>query len=113
MTTSMRSKEEAHDYRYFPEPDLVAIVIDENWVNEIKKNLPELPNARKEKYTSEYGLTEYDAEQITLSKALSDYFQSCVDLGATPKAVSNWILSDISKLLNEKPGAVRNSLRCG
>lgn len=102
MTTSMRSKEEAHDYRYFPEPDLVAIVIDENWVNEIKKNLPELPNARKEKYTSEYGLTEYDAEQITLSKALSDYFQSCVDLGATPKAVSNWILSDISKLLNEK-----------
>lgn len=102
MTTSMRSKEEAHDYRYFPEPDLVAIVIDDNWVNSIKENMPELPNARKEKYTTKYGLSDYDAEQITLNKALSDYFQRCVDLGATPKAVSNWILSDISKLLNEK-----------
>ncbi len=102
QTTSMRSKEEAHDYRYFPEPDLVSIVIDDNWVDSIRKNMPELPNARKEKYTTQYGLSEYDAEQITLSKALSDYFQACVDLGATPKAVSNWILSDISKILNEK-----------
>ncbi len=101
-TVSMRSKEEAHDYRYFPEPDLVSIVVDDEWVNSIKAEMPELPNDRREKYTTQYGLSEYDAEQITLSKALSDYFQKCVDLGATPKAASNWILSDISRLLNEK-----------
>jgi len=101
-TISMRSKEEAHDYRYFPEPDLVSIVVDDEWVNSIKSEMPELPNDRREKYTTQYGLSEYDAEQITLSKALSDYFQSCVDMGATPKAASNWILSDVSRLLNEK-----------
>ncbi|MBO7208487.1 MAG: Asp-tRNA(Asn)/Glu-tRNA(Gln) amidotransferase subunit GatB [Clostridia bacterium] len=102
ITTSMRSKEEAHDYRYFPEPDLVSIVIDEDWVNKIKAEMPELPASRVARYIKEYNLSEYDAEQITLSKPLSDYFQKCVDVGATPKAVSNWILSDISKMLNEK-----------
>lgn len=101
-TYSMRSKEEAHDYRYFPEPDLVSIVIDEEWVDSIRKTLPELPKARQERYISEYGLTEYDAGQITISKALSDFFEACVAAGAPGKAVSNWILSDISRILNEK-----------
>jgi len=102
VSNPMRSKDNAHDYRYFPEPDLVSIVIDDKWIDEIRKTLPELPNARRGRYISEFGLSEYDAGQITSSKALADFLEKCVLLGATPKAVSNWILSDISRLLNDK-----------
>ena len=102
VSNPMRGKDNAHDYRYFPEPDLVSIVIDDNWINEIKKTLPELPTARRERYINDFGLSEYDAGQITSSKALADFLEKCVNLGATAKAVSNWILSDISRMLNDK-----------
>ncbi len=102
VSSPLRSKDNAHDYRYFPEPDLVSIVIDDNWINEIRKTLPELPTARKERYINDFGLSEYDAGQITSSKALADFLEKCVSLGATAKAVSNWILSDISRMLNDK-----------
>jgi len=99
---SMRSKEEAHDYRYFPEPDLVTIAIDDAWVAAVKETLPELPNARKERYIKEFNLSEYDASQITSSIHLANFLENCVALGANAKSVNNWILSDISRLVNEK-----------
>ncbi len=97
----MRSKEEAHDYRYFPEPDLVPIVIDKEWVERIKAELPELPAARKARYISDFELPAYDAWFITSSRKLADYFEATIKEGATPKAVSNWIMSDISKIMRE------------
>lgn len=102
ISIPLRSKEEAHDYRYFPEPDLLPIVVDEEWVSEMKKQLPELPSVRQKKYVSNFGLSEYDASQITLNKELSDFFEATVSKGANGKTASNWILSDISRLLNEK-----------
>lgn len=101
MSYAMRSKEEAQDYRYFPEPDLVPIVVDDEWINSIKASIPELPDMRKKRYVNEYGLSEYDAGQITLSLHLADFLDECVRCGAKAKAASNWILSDISRLLNE------------
>lgn len=101
VSVAMRSKEEAQDYRYFPEPDLVPIVVDDEWINAIKDSIPELPAQRKDRYINEYGLTEYDASQITLSIYLADYLDECVKYGASPKLASNWILSDVSRLLNE------------
>ena len=98
----MRSKEEAHDYRYFPEPDLVPIVIDEEWIARIQKELPELPAARKSRYIQDYNLPSYDAWFITSSKKMADFFEATIDEGANPKAVSNWIMSDISKIMREK-----------
>lgn len=97
----MRSKEEAHDYRYFPEPDLVPIVIDEEWIKRIKAELPELPAARKARYISDFELPAYDAWFITSSRKLADFFEATIKEGATPKAVSNWIMSDISKIMRE------------
>ena len=99
---SMRSKEDAHDYRYFPEPDLLPIVLTEEYIENIKNNLPELPDKKFERYTTECKLPEYDAKLLTASRDLSEYFDKTVGFGATPKAVSNWILGDISKVLNEE-----------
>ncbi|MGI6629769.1 MAG: Asp-tRNA(Asn)/Glu-tRNA(Gln) amidotransferase subunit GatB [Bacillota bacterium] len=99
-TLPLRSKEEAHDYRYFPEPDLVPLVIDREWVEEIKKSLPELPDARKERLIREYGLPVYDASVITGSKALADYFDDCVKFYPEGKTVSNWLMGDLLRLLN-------------
>ncbi|HOB37060.1 MAG: Asp-tRNA(Asn)/Glu-tRNA(Gln) amidotransferase subunit GatB [Clostridiales bacterium] len=98
----MRSKEEAHDYRYFPEPDLAPVVIDDGWIEKIKNSLPELPDARKERYVSDFGLPEYDAAFITASRKLADYFEKAVELGAPPKIASNWIMGDISRLLKDR-----------
>lgn len=100
ITLSMRSKEQAHDYRYFPDPDLVPLVIDEEWVNKIKATLPELPDQRKARYVEQYGLPEYDAEVITASKALSDYFDRCLKYYDNPKALSNWVMGELLKHLN-------------
>ncbi len=102
VSVVMRSKEDAQDYRYFPEPDLVPIVVSDEWIEEIKKTIPELPEQRKARYIKEYGLPEYDAFIITSSKTLADYFDACTKVGATPKTVSNWLMGDISKVLNEK-----------
>ena len=101
-TFSMRDKEDAQDYRYFPDPDLVAIRLPEDYIEEIKKNLPELPESRKERYTSEYGLSEKDANLLTASKYMSNLFEGANKICNNPKAVANWLLSDISRILNEK-----------
>lgn len=102
----MRTKENAQDYRYFPEPDLVPIVLTEEYVEEIRANLPELPDKKKARYLSEFGLTDYDATLLVNTKELAKYFEATVELGATPKSVSNWILGDISKVINEKDVAI-------
>ncbi len=99
-TQSMRSKEEAHDYRYFPEPDLVPIMVDQKWIDEIRKSLPELPDIKRERFISEYGLPEYDAHLLTSEKPIADWYEDAVKLGGQPKAVSNWIMSDLLRLLN-------------
>ena len=99
VTSSMRGKEEAHDYRYFPDPDLVPIVVDPEWVAAIKAGLPELPDRKKERFIREYGIPEYDAEVLTSSKPLANYYEACLQVYAKPKIVSNWIMSELLREL--------------
>ena len=101
-TFSMRDKENSEDYRYFPEPDLVAINLSEEYIENIKNNLPELPESRKRRYLEEYKLSEKDAGIITSSRYLSDLFEDTIKVCDNPKAVNNWIISDISRILNEE-----------
>lgn len=101
VTAPMRSKEEAHDYRYFPEPDLVPLVADRTWVEEIRKTLPELPDEKRIRFVQEHGLPPYDAAVLTTSRALADYFEACVRLYPHPKAVSNWIMSELLRELKQ------------
>lgn len=98
---SMRSKEEAHDYRYFPEPDLCPMVVDEAWLKEIEASVPELPDARMKRYIEQYGIPAYDAAFITASKALAEFFEMAVKHSNNVKAISNWIMGDLSKKLND------------
>ena len=100
-TFPMRDKEDAQDYRYFPDPDLVAIKLSEEYIQNIKETLPELPETRKQRYLEEYKLSEKDAKLITSSKYLSDLFEDAIKVCNNPKAVNNWIISDISRILNE------------
>ena len=100
-TFSMRDKEDAEDYRYFPDPDLVAIKLSDEYIENIKNSLPELPESRKQRYLEEYHLSEKDAKLITSSKYLSDLFEDTIKVCNNPKAVNNWIISDISRILNE------------
>ena len=100
-TFPMRDKEDAQDYRYFPDPDLVAIKLSEEYIENIKNTLPELPESRRERYLKDYGLSEKDANIITASKYLSDLFEGAIKVCNNPKAVNNWIISDISRILNE------------
>ncbi len=100
-TFSMRDKEDAQDYRYFPEPDLVAIKLSEEYIQNIKNTLPELPESRKKRYLEEYKLSEKDAKIITSSKYLSDLFEGAIKVCKNPKAVNNLIISDISRILHE------------
>lgn len=102
QTFSMRDKEDAQDYRYFPDPDLVAIKLSDEYVEDIRRHLPELPESRRKRYIEQYNLPEYDARIITGSKHLSDLLEGAVELCKNPKSVSNWIMSDISRILNEK-----------
>ncbi len=101
-TFPMRNKENSEDYRYFPEPDLVAINLSEEYIENIKNNLPELPESRKRRYLEEYKLSEKDAGIITSSRYLSDLFEDTIKVCDNPKAVNNWIISDISRILNEE-----------
>ena len=101
-TFPMRQKENADDYRYFPDPDLVAIRLSDEYIENIKKSLPELPESRKERYLTEYNLSEKDARLLTASKYLSNLFEGALTKCGNAKAVANWILSDISRILNEK-----------
>ena len=101
-TFSMRNKEDAQDYRYFPEPDLVAIKLSDEYIENIRKTLPELPESRKTRYMEEYKLSEKDARLLTASKYLSNLFEAAEKICKNAKAVANWILSDISRILNEE-----------
>ncbi len=99
-TAVMRSKEEAHDYRYFPDPDLVPLQLNHEWVEGFRSSLPELPAARARRFVSEYGLPEYDAGVITTSKGMADYFEVCVKQLKEPKTVSNWVMGELTRELN-------------
>jgi aspartyl-tRNA(Asn)/glutamyl-tRNA(Gln) amidotransferase subunit B len=91
----MRSKEQAHDYRYFPEPDLLPLVVDEKWKAAIAKTLPELPEARRARFVKEYGITEYDAQVLTVSKSLADQFESAAKAARNPKRVANLVQGEL------------------
>ncbi len=101
-TFPMRNKEDSQDYRYFPEPDLVPIRLSEEYIENIRKNLPELPENRKQRYLEEYHLTEKGANILTASKYLSDFFEEAIKICNNPKAVCNWLMSDVARILNEK-----------
>lgn len=99
-TISMRSKEAAHDYRYFPDPDLVRLQISEEWIEAVRASIPELPDARQARYINDYGLSDTDAGVITMSKESADFFDEAVKTGADPKAVANWLMGDLFGYLN-------------
>jgi aspartyl-tRNA(Asn)/glutamyl-tRNA(Gln) amidotransferase subunit B len=98
-TYGMRSKEFAHDYRYFPEPDLLPVVITEEWKEEVRRSLPELPEARRQRFLGDYSLTDYDAAQLTASRALADYFEIVAKACGEPKLAANWVLTELLYLL--------------
>jgi len=102
ITRSMRGKEEAHDYRYFPDPDLMPVVIDKKWIEEIEKTLPELPDMKKQRFEQVYGLPEYDAEVLTSEKELAEYFERVVKWGSDAKLASNWLMSEVLRKLNQE-----------
>src|SRR6056297_3339557 len=108
-TISMRGKEKAHDYRYFPEPDLAPLEIDKNWIEEIERTIPELPLEKKMRFVEEYNLPEYDAEVLTDNKALADLFEEGVESFNDPKEVSNWIMGEFLRLINENEIEVAES----
>jgi len=116
VTVSQRSKEYAHDYRYFPEPDLPPIVFQPDWVNEIKAGLPELPDAKRDRFMSQYGLPLYDASLLVDSRTMSRYFEDCVaaftgdaEVNKKAKKASNWMLGDFSRLLNSSNTTIENA----
>jgi aspartyl-tRNA(Asn)/glutamyl-tRNA(Gln) amidotransferase subunit B len=109
ITLSMRSKEEAHDYRYFPEPDLPPLTVEHGRVAALRADLPELPDARRRRFVEQLGLPEYDAVQLTQSRALADYFEAAVRAGATPKTVSNWMMGELTRALKEAGHDISNS----
>jgi aspartyl-tRNA(Asn)/glutamyl-tRNA(Gln) amidotransferase subunit B len=102
VTLPMRSKEEAHDYRYFPDPDLMAVVLTREQVEEWRRRLPELPQQRRERFAREYGLPDYDAGVLVADKAVGDYFEKAARLSSNPKTVSNWIMTEMLRLLAER-----------
>jgi len=99
VTNSMRGKEEAHDYRYFPDPDLIPVEIDEVWIDEMRKSLPELPDERKDRFISVLGLPEYDAEVLTSDRELADYFEAALDVYPQAKKLSNWMMTELMREL--------------
>ena len=100
-TETMRTKEEAHDYRYFPEPDLPPLVLEQKWLGRVRDELPELPEARRSRLVSEYGIPAYDAGVLTSSRPLADYFEAAAATSANAKAASNWIMSEVLRKVNE------------
>jgi len=110
LTVTQRTKEYADDYRYFPEPDLPPLVLDRAWIEEIRAKLPELPEARRDRFMTQYGLPLYDANILTNSRAMADYFENCVKLIGTGKAktVSNWLLGDFSRMLHATNTEIEN-----
>jgi len=108
-TYSMRSKEQAHDYRYFPEPDLLPLVVDKNWQAEIRRALPELPEVRRKRMVADYGITEYDAQVLTFSKALADQFEEAAKAAKNPKRVANLVQSELLGRLKPKGMEIQQS----
>lgn len=106
-TRSMRSKEEAHDYRYFPDPDLLPVVIDEAFVNNVRSDMPELPDAKRARFVADYGLSAYDAQLLTDSRALASYFETVLaEFSQDPKLAANWVIGEFSAALNREDKAV-------
>ena len=108
-TRSMRSKEEANDYRYFPDPDLLPVVIDDELLKEIKDRLPELPSEKKARFIDNFGLSEYDAENLTSQKAMADYYEIIIDKGADVKLSANWVMGELSASLNKNQIDIKDS----
>jgi len=109
VTHSMRGKEEAHDYRYFPDPDLLPVIVDDEWIERIKATLPELPSAKRKRFVERYGIPDYDAGVLCSDKYLAAYFEECVKLHPNPKAASNWIMSELMRDLKALDGDIRKS----
>ena len=109
ITSSMRSKEEAHDYRYFPEPDLLPLELERSWIEEIRSTLPELPHARAARFEQEYGLPQYDAELLVGSKALANFYEETVSLFPEPKEVANWVMVEVLRLLRSSEQEIQQS----
>lgn len=109
VTLSMRSKEYAHDYRYFPDPDLVPLVVEPTWIEETRRSLPELPEAKRRRFIQEHGLPEYDAGVLTASKELAEYYEACVRAHDDPKAASNWVMVELLGRLNKDGKDIRQS----
>jgi aspartyl-tRNA(Asn)/glutamyl-tRNA(Gln) amidotransferase subunit B len=109
VTVSMRGKEEAHDYRYFPDPDLLPLVIDETWIEEVRATLPELPDEKQARFVEAYGIPSYDAEVLTSSRALADYFEACVKAFPEAKTVSNWVMGSILATLKTENKTIEES----
>ncbi|MCS7119747.1 MAG: Asp-tRNA(Asn)/Glu-tRNA(Gln) amidotransferase subunit GatB [Nitrososphaerota archaeon] len=109
ITVSLRTKEEEQDYRYFPEPDLPPVVLDEEFISKVKAKMPELPEERMKRFMATYGLPRYDAEVLVGSKQLADFFEECVKLYEEPKEVSNWIMSDLLRYLYESDLEIQES----
>ena len=109
VTASMRGKEDAHDYRYFPDPDLVPLNIDNKWIDEVKETLPELPEQKFQRLMKEYGLPEYDAGILTTNKAYAEFFEETVKIHDNPKSASNWIMSEILRVINEKLCGIKDT----
>jgi len=105
-TRSMRGKEEAHDYRYFPDPDLVPLVIDIDWIERARKELPEMPAVKQQRYQDEYGLSAYDAEVLCAERALAEYFEACVAQHDNAKACANWVMGEVQRGLNDNGIAI-------
>jgi aspartyl-tRNA(Asn)/glutamyl-tRNA(Gln) amidotransferase subunit B len=109
QTAGMRSKEHAHDYRYFPEPDLVPLRIGEAWLAEIRTTMPELPASRRARFTGEYGLREYDAGVLTQTRAFSDYFETVARASGDPKTAANWVMGDLAGALKAESKEIGES----
>ena len=104
----MRSKEEAHDYRYFPDPDLPLLVADRQWIKQIELSMPELPESRRRRFIAEYALSEYDAGVLTATRALADFFEETARLSRQPKAAANWIMGDLLRFYKDSNADIKN-----
>jgi len=105
----MRSKEHAHDYRYFPEPDLVPLRVSDEWMSRIKDAMPELPAARRERFLTSYGLRDYDAQVLTATRPISDYFEKAASVAEDPRSAANWVMGDLAALLKERDKEITDS----
>lgn len=102
VTRSMRSKEHAHDYRYFPEPDLLPLLVTDEWIEDVRRALPELPDARRQRFVAEYALPPYDADVLTMRKDVADYYEEAVRQYRNPKALSNWVMGEVLRIIKDR-----------